>query len=148
MPFIVRWPGKVPPGTVSEQVVCTTDVLATLSGILGVALKPGQAEDSFDVREAFFASPGKPVRDHVILQSAEATYAIRVGDWKFIERENPPPVPARNKKAARKKGPTRDELFDLAKDPGETKDLRAEHPEVVARLRKMLADARQRGHTR
>jgi arylsulfatase A len=156
VPFIARWPGKVPAGTVSDQVVCATDVLATLAGVLGVGLKPGQAEDSFDAREALFAAPGRPVRDHVILQSAEATYAIRAGDWKLVERENPPPMPRRNKNAEAKanaakkkaKAPGRDELFDLSKDPGETADVRADHPEVAAKLRKMLDDARHRGHTR
>ena len=155
VPFIARWPGKVPAGTVSDQVVCTTDVLATLAGVLGVGLKPGQAEDSFDAREALFAAgAGKPVRDHVILQSAEATYAVRAGDWKLVERENPPPVPRRNRKAGakadgvKKKASAHDELFDLAKDPAETTDVHAAHPEVVARLRRLLADARQRGHTR
>jgi arylsulfatase A len=153
VPFLARWPGKVPAGTVSDQVVCATDVLATLAGVLGVGLKPGQAEDSFDARGAFLgAGPGKPVRDHVILQSADAIYAIRAGDWKLVEREGPPPAAPRNKKAAAKaaakKADGRDELFDLAKDPGETTDVAAANPEVVARLRKLLADARERGHTR
>src|SRR5262249_540615 len=75
-PFLVRWPGKVPAGTVSDQVVCLTDVLATLAGILGVELKPGQAEDSFDARSAFFAGESaKPVREYVVLQDALANYA-------------------------------------------------------------------------
>jgi len=154
-PFIVRWPGKVPAGTVSDLVVCTTDVLATLAGILDVKLKAGQAEDSFDARDAFFAAgAGKPTRDHVILQSAAATYAIRAGDWKLIERENPPQIVRRGRNAeakaekARRRNPAHDELFNLATDPGETTDVRAAHPEVVARLRKFLGDARRRDHTR
>ena len=70
-PFIVRWPGTVPAGTVSDQVICLTDVLATLASILHVPLPEGNAEDSFDVLRAFTEEkPGAPVRDHVILQSA------------------------------------------------------------------------------
>jgi arylsulfatase A len=155
VPFLARWPGKVPAGTVSDQVVCAADVLATLAGVLEVPLKPGQAEDSFDVREALFAkSPAKPVRDHVILQDARGVYAVRSGDWKLIERENPPPIKPRNKNAAakldkaRKKSPARDELYDLAGDPAEGKNVAAANPEVVARLRKLLAEARDRGYTR
>jgi hypothetical protein len=115
-----------------------------------VGLKPGQAEDSFDARAALFeAAPGKAVRDHVILQSADAIYAVRAADWKLVERENAPPVRPRKKKAAAKaKAAGKDELFDLAKDPGETTDVAAANPEVVARLRKLLADARERGQTR
>ena len=90
-PFVVRWPGKVPSNTASEQVICLTDVLATLAQVLGVPLPKGNAEDSFDVLRAFTETrPGAPVRDSVILQSAHATYAIRQGDWKLIERTDAP----------------------------------------------------------
>jgi arylsulfatase A-like enzyme len=154
-PLLVRWPGHVPAGTVSDQVICLTDVLATLAGILGVPLGPGHAEDSFDMREALLGDAStRPVRDHVIVQDAHATYAIRAGDWKLVERTNPPGFQPRNaaaaKKiaAARKKEATHDELFNLAEDPGEMKDVQAAHPEVVARLRRMLAQARERGQTR
>jgi arylsulfatase A len=154
-PFLVRWPGRVPAGTVSNQVVCITDVLATLAAVLGVKLQPGQGEDSFDAGPAFFGGDtGKSVRDHVILQDARATYAIRAGDWKLVERAAPPPVTARNRNAemrianARKRAPAHDELFDLASDPAEAKDVHAEHPDVVARLRKRLAEARESGRTR
>ncbi len=154
-PFLVRWPGRVPAGSVSDQVICVTDVLATLAGILGVPLPDGQAEDSFDAREAFLAThPARPVRDHVILQDAHATYAVRSGDWKLIERRDAPSFTPRNagaaKKiaAARKKEAGHDELFNLASDPAETRDVHAQHPDVVARLRQLLADSRGNGHTR
>ena len=51
-------------------------------------------------------------------------------------------------KAKKKAAPAHDELFDLAADPAEAKDVHAEHPEIVAKLRKALADARDRGRTR
>jgi arylsulfatase A-like enzyme len=154
-PFLARWPGKVPAGTVTDQVVCLTDIPATVAGILGVELKPGQAEDSFDIRPALLGSDaGKPVRDHVVLQDANAIYAVRMGDWKFIERVNPPTFAFRNKNVerkitnARKKEPKHDELYNLAQDPSETKDVSAAHPDMVAKLRTALAAGRDRGHTR
>jgi arylsulfatase A-like enzyme len=154
-PLLVRWPGKVPAGTVSDQVVCLTDVLATLAGIFGATLPPGQAEDSFDAGHAFFSDNlTRPERDHVILQDANATYAIRAGQWKLIERENRPEVEPRNRNAARKlaaarKGaPERDELFNLAADPAETKDVSAAHPDLVRKLRQRLVQARAAGFTR
>src|SRR5204863_7562048 len=52
-PFLVRWPGKVPAGTVSDQVICLTDVLATLATVLNVSIPAGQAEDSLDVLHAW-----------------------------------------------------------------------------------------------
>ena len=153
-PFIVRWPDKVPANTVSDQMICLTDVLATLSSILKVPLPNGPAaEDSLDVSSAFFETkPGKPVRNHVILQSAKgAFYAIRQGDWKLIERQNPPPCNPRNPKmleAERQQSPKVDQLFNLATDPAETKDVRAENEELAAKLRKLLVEGRDEGRTR
>ena len=119
-PFLVRWPGHVPAGTVSDAVICLTDVPATVAGILDVPLKPGQAEDSFDVREAFVGNPTGPVRGPVVLQDARATYAVRAGNWKLIERVGTPEVEPRNKKAANRKEKeyAHDELYDVAADPG------------------------------
>ena len=155
-PFLVRWPGKVPSGTVSDQVICLTDLVATLAGVVQAPLRPGQAEDSVDVLRAFTeATPGAPVRDHVILQSADATYAVRQGDWKLVERINAPPfAPDRNKRtveaAAKRKaaGFTHDELFNLRDDPGETKDVSAANPAMVAALQRRLVASRDRGFTR
>jgi arylsulfatase A-like enzyme len=152
-PFLVRWPGKVPAGTVSDQVICLTDVLATLANVLKAPLPKGNAEDSFDVLRAFTeARPGAPVRDHVIVQSADATYAIRMGDWKLVERANAPEISgARNaKRAAKKKltAPKQDELFDLKTDPAETIDLCATNSDRAAQLKAALTAARDRGYTR
>jgi hypothetical protein len=77
-----------------------------------------------------------------------------MGDWKLVERVGSPPVTPRNQAAAKKQAAARqkaaqhDELFNLADDPAETRDVHAAHPEVVARLRKTLDDARRRGRTR
>lgn len=154
VPFIVRWPGHVPEGTTSDAIVAATDITATVAGLLGVRLGPGQVEDGFDARPAFFeAEAAGPVRDAVILQDAHATYAIREGDWKLVERTTKPAVEPRNRNAARRQArenaePKRDELFNLASDPGETQDVSDQHPKIVERLRQRLIQSRDRGFTR
>jgi arylsulfatase A len=154
-PFLVRWPQHVPAGTVSEQVICLTDLLATLAGILQVPLRAGQAQDSFDIFRAFTeAAPGPPVRDHVILQAADATYAIRAGDWKLIERTDAPHIEHRNQAAAaksakkKKAAPQRDELFQLTSDPAEARNVMTGNEAQAARLKKLLVQSRERGFTR
>ncbi len=156
-PFLVRWPGKVPAGTVSDQVICLTDLLATFAGLLNAPLPKGNAEDSFDVLRAFTeVKPGAPVRDHVILQAADATYDIRMGDWKLVERASAPEFAAvRNKKkteaAAKKKQKAvlqKDELFNLKSDPSESSDVIAANTELATKLKKTLVEARDRGYTR
>ena len=155
-PFIVRWPGKVPLGTISDQVICLTDMLATFASVLKAPLPTGQAEDSFDVLRAFTeAKPGAPVREHVILQSADATYDLRMGDWKLVERANAPTFsPGRTKRtldAAEKKkaaGPRPDELFNLRDDPFETKDVSVANTARLAEMKEILVEVRDRGFSR
>jgi arylsulfatase A-like enzyme len=154
-PFLVRWPGKVPAGTVSEQIICLTDVLATLAHILDVPLPKGNAEDSFDALQLFTeAKAGASVRDHVIVQAADATYAIRVGDWKLIERVDAPVYSYRNENAkqkaekAKKNSPKEDQLYNLKTDPAEAASIFGGNEEQAAKLKKMLKEARERGYTR
>jgi len=154
IPLIARWPGHVPAGTESDALIAAPDVTATLAALLGVPLKKGQVEDGFDASHALFdAKVPAPTRDAVLLQDAHATYAIREGDWKLVERTTTPPIEPRNRNAARrlireKRESQGDELFDLATDPGETKNVAAEHPEIVNRLRARLIQSRDQGFTR
>lgn len=151
-PFLVRWPGRVPANTVSDQLVALPDVLATLAAVLQVALPKGAGEDSFNGLRAFTeATPGVPVRDHVILQAADGTYVLRLGDWRLIERVGAPKFERRPTAKAAKKvhaGPKDDELFNLKDDPAEANDLSATHAEQVALMKRILAAARDRGFTR
>jgi arylsulfatase A-like enzyme len=153
-PYLVRWPGHVPAGTVSDQVICLTDTLATVASILNVPLPKHQAEDSFDVLRAFTEEKsGSPVRDHVILQSADAVYAIREEDWKLVERTGAPHVEPRNQKKAkleakRKKSGAQDELFNLKTDPAEARDLFADQRDRAANMKRRLTQAREAGFTR
>ena len=110
-PFLVRWPGKVPAGTTSEQVVCHTDMLATLAGILKVPLPQDAGEDSFDAGRALFeTTAGEPVRDHVIVHSADADVRHPHGQLEARRaRERPggrapPPRPAGGPAAAQRPG--------------------------------------------
>ncbi len=154
VPFLARWPGRVPAGTESDAIIAAPDISATLAALLGVPVEEGQVEDGFDASHALFDSPSSgAVRDAVILQDAHATYAIRDGDWKLVERTTTPPVEPRNRNAARrqvraKAEAGKDELFNLAADPGETRDVAGDHPEVVERLRRRLIESRDRGFTR
>ncbi len=154
-PFLVRWPGAVPAGTVSDQIICATDVLSTLAAILKTPLKPGQAEDSFNQWRAFTEKePGAPVRDHIVLQAADATYAIRMANWKLIERVDAPTFEHRNRRQAdlaerrKRNAPKSDELFDLATDPAETVSVSSANVERAAAMKRLLVDVRSRGHSR
>lgn len=150
VPFLLRWPGRIPANEVSSQLFCFTDVLPTLASILGVKVPAGAAEDGLDVSGAWMGPLDAPsARASVVLQAARGSeYAVRQGGWKLVEHENRPEPHATGKQMKdsiarqRQSLPQTDELFHLAEDPGETTNVAAEHPDKLAELRQLLADVR------
>jgi arylsulfatase A len=152
VPFLVRWPGRVPPGTTSAEPIGVVDVFATLAAVVGEPLldPATTAPDSVNVLAAFTGDrAATPLRPDLILQSASGIYAIRSGPWKWNEGIAAP-APEKKQKAA--DGPKADQyrpqLFNLADDPAETRNVAAQHPEVVQRLSARLREHRERGHSR
>ncbi len=152
VPFLVRWPGRVPAGTVSAEMIGVVDIFATLAAIVGeTRLDPTTtAPDSYNVLPAFTGARAvTPLRPDLILQSASGVYAIRSGPWKWIEGV---PLAPPGKKAPAATGPKaeqfRSRLVNLTDDPAETRNVAAEHPEVVQRLSTRLREQRERGHSR
>lgn len=131
-PFVVRWPARVKAGTTSDALVCQVDLLASLAPLCGAKVDKSSAVDSRDTLAAFLGE-SKVGRDTLIEQgSGPLTLAVRKGQWKLI-----PHIEA----AAKGKKPP--ELYDLNADPGETKNVAEEHPEVVAQLREVLEAERK-----
>jgi arylsulfatase A-like enzyme len=125
VPFIARWPGKVPAGKSSGELVCLVDILATAAAVVGKELPQEAGPDSFNQLPALLAEkPTKPCRDHVILHG-NGRQAIRKGPWKLI------PAPDPNARQGAK-------LFNLSDDLGETKDRAADKPETVKELAALL----------
>lgn len=126
VPLIVRWPGKVAPGSMSKVSVISTDWVPTwleIAGVKsgetfdGVSLLPVLAGGELAERNLYWHFP------HYSNQGGRPAGAIRSGDWKLIEHYEH----------------GRAELFNLARDPGESTDLSAENPDRAADLRGQLA---------
>lgn len=148
VPFIARWPAKVPAGSTAAQMVSVVDILATASEIVGQPLpaKESGAEDSRSFLPALLGAPEAPGRDDMIVHSADGVFALRKGRWKWIEG-----VPVDEiKDGVRKsrKEQFRSQLYDTVADPAETKDVAAAHPEVVAELKDLLRRYRDGGYSR
>jgi len=133
IPFIVRWPDWIPAGKTSDQLICSTDVMATCAAILDYTLPADAAADSVDLLPLWAGKSESSTRDYVVLVAPDETFAIRRGKWKFIEK-NP---------KGRRRGSTEDQLYDVEEDIGETKNLIAQHPEVVKEMRRILDDERK-----
>ncbi|MDP3073037.1 MAG: arylsulfatase [Opitutaceae bacterium] len=146
VPFIVRWPGQVPAGTSSDTLLGLTDVLATCAALLGEKLPVGAGEDSFNALPAWKGEPAARVREAVILDSSDGVFAIRAGPWKLIER-NAAPRETAKARTAKMDAENQDQLFNLADDPAETKNLWSAQPGIVKRLTGLLAEARANGRT-
>ena len=148
VPFIARWPGKITPGTTSDETVCHTDLLATCAAIVGADLPKDAGEDSYNILPALLGEKrDRPIREAIVHHSVSGVFAIRRGDWKLIVgRGSGGFTPPRVIKP--KPGEPIGQLYNLADDPAETKNLYQDRPEIVARLTALLERYKQTGRSR
>jgi arylsulfatase A len=149
VPFIARWPGKVPAGSTATQMVSVVDILATTAEIVGAPLpaKEVGAEDSRSFLPALIPGAAEAKgREDLIIHSADGVFAVRKGRWKWIEGVPVDEIAEGARKA--RKAQHRPQLYDTIADPAETKDVSAEHPEVVAELKDLLRRYRDGGFSR
>ena len=147
VPFLVRWPGKVPAGAVSHQLIGQFDFLATFADLLGVTLPPDAGEDSVSFLAALLSKDDSPIRSSLISQSIDGSLAIRDDHWKLAlcpgsggwSFPRPGMDTSRSLPAF--------QLFDLKADPGERTNLVEQHPDRVAAMRAALETAIARGRT-
>ena len=134
MPFVARWPERIAASRVSDATVSLTDLMATLAELTGFVLPDNAAEDSFSFLPALFGTGQCRPNPGMINHTRSGGMALRCGKWKYICHVDP----ASGKETTR-------ELFNLADDPGETKDLIKLKPELTDRLARHLNRLRQVG---
>jgi arylsulfatase A-like enzyme len=153
VPYLVRWPGRVPEDSQCDELICLADTLATIAAVLGRDLGPNDAPDSFNILPAMLDEPGRRPARPLLTTTAIAGFAIREGNWKLIPRRGscgfstsgqwmPPWRIGRTPSGYTSDGhrlpdAPLGQLYNLADDPGETKNLYHEHPEIVMRLTKL-----------
>ncbi len=127
-PLVVRWPGVVKAGSVSDVPVSSVDFYPTLLEIAGAPDEPGHRSDGESLA-GLLRGAGAPRRDalywhypHYSNQGGDPAGAVRQGDWKLIEFYED----------------SRVELYNLRSDPGERKNLAAKMPARAAQLRQLL----------
>jgi arylsulfatase A-like enzyme len=147
VPFFARWPGKIAAGSQSDETLCLTDLMATCAALVGAPLPPNAAEDSYNLLPALLGERrDKPLREATVHQAGNGQLAIRQGPWKLI-LPHPGPGTAAPKKAAKPKAATGPELYNLADDLAETKNLHDQHPDIVERLTQLLEKYRRDGRS-
>ncbi len=142
VPFITSWPGRIKPG-VSDALIGQVDLLASLAALTGQKLGPEEGPDSFNMLPALLGDSRRG-RDHLVNQAR--TQNLRQGQWKLIP---PNPGPAVNKNTNTEMGSGAEaQLYDLAKDPGETRNLAPQNPERVRAMTALLERIRSAGRSR
>lgn len=150
VPFIARWPARIPAGRESGQLIGLVDMLASFAALTGQKLPAEAGPDSFNVLPALLGgNPSPPARDHLVLQNnGPAPLALRQGDWVLIQKPRPQRPPRADAAPAPPAGPVL-ELFHLAADLTQTNNLAAKEParvkEMAARLERIRTQGRSRG---
>jgi arylsulfatase A-like enzyme len=130
VPFIARWPGRIPSGLVSKQMTNTTDIFATVASVVGYELPDDVAVDSFDMLPTLLGKQdeAEPIRPHLLTQSFRGEFQLRVGDWKYLDHKgsggNGYDRGALAQYALPETAPDAPgQLYNLKTDPGETTNL-------------------------
>ena len=126
VPLLVRWPGRVKAGATNDTPVALWDLFATAAELAGATNAP--PSDSASLVPALFGKPLPKPREFLYWETHEPTFrqAIRAGDWKGIRAGTNGTM----------------ELYHLARDPGEARNLAADYPVVVKHLETLLKSAR------
>jgi len=111
VPFVVKWPGGVKPGSVCRQLVLQADTMATMAEILGVKLPENAGEDSFSLMPLLHGED-RPIRTNAVNTACGGTPSFRDGPWKYVAAAKP-------------------ELYHLEEDLAETMNVAPLHPERV-----------------
>jgi len=146
VPCLMRWPGRIPAGSVCREVAATMDILPTLAKLAGAEPASERRIDGHDIWPLIAGEPGaRSPHEALFFYWGQQLQAIRSGPWK-LHVAHPYPVPdppgqggARGRMRTDKIGRA---LFNLDVDVGETTEVSAQHPDVVERLEALMEECR------
>jgi arylsulfatase A-like enzyme len=170
VPFIARWPGRIPAGTVSNELLSNVDILGTLAALVGRQLLDDEGPDSYNMLPALTGTPESPIRDQLVISSAQKSHlSIRRGKWMYIPAQGEGGFGGTHvgehtfagAAAAAFTGTVNSDiedgkiredappaqLYNLDDDLSETQNLYNQHPEIVAELRALLNETMRAGRS-
>lgn len=148
IPLIVRWPGKIQAGSVSEATVCLTSLIATCADILQLTMDENTGEDSKSIWPILSGKSREvPDQEAIIQHSSKDYFVVRKGDWKLITGVGSggftePSV------VETQPGEAGGQLYNLLEDSMETDNLFLTHPDKVTELTGLLERYKLQGHSR
>jgi arylsulfatase A len=154
VPFLARWPGRIPAGRTSGETICHVDLMATCAAIVGTPIPRDAGEDSYNLLPALVGEKlDHPIREATVLHGGDGKFAIRQGDWVLIEARTGDGNGKRGEPDwfKRERGYQANtlpgELYDLRADLAQRRNLYAQQPEVVRRLGALLEKYRAEGRS-
>ena len=139
LPFLVRWPNEIKPGTFCDETTGLFDFPATVAELLGRGLGDGECEDSVSFLSALRGELiDKNGREALIHHSISGKFAIRKDQWKLCFCPGSGGWTSPTDKEAVKNGSSEFQLYDVKTDPGEKDNLVGTKPDVEKALLKLL----------
>ena len=139
VPMIAWWPGKIPPGTVCEELSTTMDMLPTFARLAGTTEPKDRIIDGHDIRPLLFGDRNaqSPYEAFYYYQTTQLQ-AVRRGDWKLFL-----PLKSFQRHPHFRKGEDAEPLlFNVRTDIGSKNNIAGAHPEIVRELTKLAEEAR------
>ncbi len=141
VPFIINWPAKVKSGRINNQLICTTDFMATFAEMTALKLEDNQGEDSFSFYSGLIQeSPQKRHREDIVHHSYYGNFSIRKDNWKLLLTPYSGGWSYPQQwvvDAVAQKLPAF-QLFNLKADIGEKNNVMNEYPGKVKELKKIM----------
>ena len=155
VPFIARWPGQIPAGTTSDQLIANVDLLRTISAVVDVELPSDSGPDSLNVLPALTGDPERPLRGELTLAPHQrANLALRSGPWVYIGAQGSGgfgnglgeiAFTGQRNSDIDSKGKLRtdapaEQLYHLEQDPQQQHNIIRQHSEVARKLAARLEE--------
>lgn len=148
IPFIARWPNKIDGSVKSGKTICLTDFMATCAAIIDYDLPDNAGEDSYNLLPDLLSEKlTKPVRKATVHHSEHGNFSIRQGKWKMNFCPGSGGWSFPTPKVAKTLDIPPIQLYDLEKDPGESKNLASKYPEKVVQLTALMTDYIEKGRS-
>lgn len=141
VPFLVKWPKVIQAGSVSDELTCQIDLLATCAELLGKDLPDSAGEDSESILPLFTGEPAQFTRKGIVHHSVSGHFAYRQGKWKLLLAKGSGGWTLPNERnMAKVPDAPKGQLYDLEADPGEQNNLYPKNPEIVETLLAQLTE--------
>lgn len=142
VPTVVRWPGTIEAGRVSDDVVCSLDLFPTFANLGGARLPDHRTLDGVDQSGFLRGESDRSARDHFFYYAGTHLHAVRWKHWKLVRQREAKPSHlgwwARMVDAVPETA-----LYDLSKDIGETTNIASDHADVVEKMSGLIEEGRQ-----